>query len=762
MPEFELPGWQETAKAFLNKSIGDPTVPSKLFTTGVSHDFPMKVGGFAFSIQPQAEVRAVVFNSKNDVEDDPMEGVIGNEDDESGLGPQILFNEKHAWLAYHVRAGVKAEGGGDIGVLGLNIEGEKVVRLCDYRFHKDRSETIKDAVPADIARARFALRQSDLKQLEIGDALAYRVSGKLSATVEASLSDVLTANLNGLSSFLRTNTPLAIKLKFGADMKFNVGLTDDFLVVFSRESEGRIRVGVKKGKVSSLSASAGAGIQVQLANPEVLSERLNEILEGIAGEQVDRIDALLKKNVVSQLTDEEKSIFGRLLHRLKLDDNLTDLASLRTHWEKLTEQVTDKVKSLAGTKVAAAFRYEYSRVKSESTLLQIVVPGSILIEDKELHFSLIKTDLTTIIQWCRDTNVAPEKYMHERKLTVNKAWGLSISLGKFTIGGKDIERLEDVTRKNFSNEEQVTFLGQRGYEGTWVGQKVNWMADFQAGMKTFEKPPRLSDFDFGFAFKWLWEEKQLSQEEVDMYLDYAEIWRAINSDTDPRKELSRFIGNTVKIGLDVKIDDFAFRQLLKATNGASTDQFAAAMAKAMPWDTQRARSIVERRTRLYSPLWTAYLNNPHASYRNYAATAQNHLRQLEDGAEVAFLEGNINDAIARTSWNRSFAEMIRLNGTEASNDLSGIRSDWEHFREAVQTLNDGISANASPTHLKGVFKDFCQLWSNSLQLRAVGVYWIDLAASLSLLSHVERTLSVEVPDKDPKKSLHIKIGIPSS
>src|SRR5262245_36650399 len=107
MPEFELPGWQETAKAFLNKSIGDPTVTSKLFTAGVSHDFPMKVGGFAFSIQPQAEVRAVVFNSKNDVEDDPMEGVIGNEDDESGLGPQILFNEKHAWLAYHVRAGVK-------------------------------------------------------------------------------------------------------------------------------------------------------------------------------------------------------------------------------------------------------------------------------------------------------------------------------------------------------------------------------------------------------------------------------------------------------------------------------------------------------------------------------------------------------------------------------------------------------------------------------------------------------------------------------
>ena len=108
------------------------------------------------------------------------------------------------------------------------------------------------------------------------------------------------------------------------------------------------------------------------------------------------------------------------------------------------------------------------------------------------------------------------------------------------------------------------------------------------------------------------------------------------------------------------------------------------------------------------------------------------LQQIEDGAEVAWIEGEISSASATTAWPISFSEMIRLNGTEASNDMSGIHEDWQRFRKAVRTLNDGISANAAPDHLKGVFKDFCQSWTQSLQFRAIGVYWIDLAASLSI------------------------------
>ena len=140
--------------------------------------------------------------------------------------------------------------------MGLNIEGEKVAELCDYHFHPDRSEKLLEAILADFSSVRFAVQPSDVKKLGSNEAVAYRIRGKLSTTIEASRSDALTANLNGLSSFLRTNTPVAVKFSFGADAKLNVTLTNDFLLVFSRETEDRIRVGVKRGKVSSLSLSA--------------------------------------------------------------------------------------------------------------------------------------------------------------------------------------------------------------------------------------------------------------------------------------------------------------------------------------------------------------------------------------------------------------------------------------------------------------------------------------------------------------------------
>ena len=247
------------------------------------------------------------------------------------------------------------------------------------------------------------------------------------------------------------------------------------------------------------------------------------------------------------------------------------------------------------TKLEAAFRYEYSRIRSESTLLQVVVPESVVVDDDngKLHSSLIKTDLTQVIRWCRNNGIAPEKYLHERKLTLERGWGLSISLGKFfTVGGKDIEKLEDVTREDFQDRQQIAFLGQRGYRGSWVGQKVTWMADFKAEMTQFEKIPRLSDFQFGFNFKWLWEERALSRDEIDTYADYAEIWRA-TSGNSAWKELLDYVDKTVNISLEVAIDDFAFRELLKAANETSIGHFAFAKAKGMPWDRVQARSIVE-------------------------------------------------------------------------------------------------------------------------------------------------------------------------
>ena len=331
----------------------------------------------------------------------------------------------------------------------------------------------------------------------------------------------------------------------------------------------------------------------------------------------------------------------------------------------------------------------------------------------DLHGSLIRGNLNPALQWCRENKVAPEKYLHEQRLSTDRKWGLSISLGKkFQIGGRDIEKLEDITREDGLDRRQITFLGQRGYEGNWVGQKVTWMADFSADMKDFADNPRMSDVDFGLHFKWNWDEKKLSKDEVDTYVDYAEIWRAISDSRAARTELGPHVGKKAGISLEVKIDNDVFRELVKAAANTTVDHIAFAIAKAMPWAAFEARSIVERRRRLYAPVWKTYLSEPDQSYRDYAKIARKTLQQLENGAEVSNLEGEIPSGLALTAWPVSFAEMIRLNGTQAGGGLSGIAEDWKRFGASIKTLADAFAVNDSPNNLKKVFKDFCGLWSN--------------------------------------------------
>ena len=129
------------------------------------------------------------------------------------------------------------------------------------------------------------------------------------------------------------------------------------------------------------------------------------------------------------------------------------------------------------------------------------------------------------------------------------------------------------------------------------------------------------------------------------------------------------MGKKASISLEVEIDNDAFKELVKAAANVTVDHFVFALAKAMPWFNIEARSIVERRRRLYMPLWKTYLNEPDHSYRYYASDARKTLQQLENGAEAAFLEGEIPFGSSKTAWTVSFAEMLQLNGTEAGGRL---------------------------------------------------------------------------------------------
>ena len=80
MPEpksFEITGWQEIIKPLLTKGVGDSGVPATLVQAKASHDGSFNVGPLVFSIQPDAQASIVVVNSKDDLDNDAVQGALG-------------------------------------------------------------------------------------------------------------------------------------------------------------------------------------------------------------------------------------------------------------------------------------------------------------------------------------------------------------------------------------------------------------------------------------------------------------------------------------------------------------------------------------------------------------------------------------------------------------------------------------------------------------------------------------------------------------
>ena len=110
---FDIKNWLDRILNTGSKELGDSTVPAKLLNGPLSHEIPLKLGQLSFTIVPEAEATIVLFNSKDDLNQDPMEGVIAAGEDPDAV-PPIKFSADGAWLAYHATAGVKADGGGDV------------------------------------------------------------------------------------------------------------------------------------------------------------------------------------------------------------------------------------------------------------------------------------------------------------------------------------------------------------------------------------------------------------------------------------------------------------------------------------------------------------------------------------------------------------------------------------------------------------------------------------------------------------------------
>jgi hypothetical protein len=273
----------------------------------------------------------------------------------------------------------------------------------------------------------------------------------------------------------------------------------------------------------------------------------------------------------------------------------------------------------------------------------------------------------------------------------------------------------------------------RSYTGRWIDQTSGWGVDLKADMKDYASEPRLVDYSYGIHVHWTSEQRSLSGEELEEWLDSGLVWRVIGERdvVHLRASLAAALSRKATLTLHVVVPNGALRSMLPALADARPEAYTRPLALAMPWmEMFEERRSAPRRRDAYAPLWAMYLEDPSQSRSVYAAAAEAHLAK-QGATALAHREAQAGDPDPFT-----FAGLTAINGD--------TRGACDAFTRGARILREAILSGArNQKTIDKVFGAMNDLWAQSHHVRAVGAYLLDCAEAASVLHEVTRTLTVE-------------------
>jgi hypothetical protein len=748
-PEVKLQD-PESFKALIStKPVCDPSVgpilPGAAIASGQSF------AGDVLSVNVHGELSLRAFNSTDDTDEDALLGEVSSDLPVDALPPQIQLPADGAYLKYRAAAGVKAAAHGEtLESLGFAVEAGFDVILADYHLHAC-SETTRGAVLHDLQNLRTSLRLQDVLGLAPGEAVSQQVVGRLSAAVEVSWADVFTGPIGPLSQLAGSGVSLLFKVSAGASVTASVSLRDEFLLAFSRVDAQRWRVGLRKARTREGAVGLDLGVSVEFADPAQVERIVGAAIEGVIGEPVGRIDALLAKASLDDLSAAERRIADFLIDRLGLDRALATLETLRERIEGVRARIRDAIEAVAKAKIALGFAYEYRRMRQDTTVGQCTVTRAGL---ETHHAALVRGRFQELFADAAagQGGAVLEHFLYQKTIKTEASWGFSLAIGKWlSMGGRDTKTLRRVDRTSATGRVQRAFVGTRGYREAG-DTRDRWGGDLSASMPGYSRDPvpALSEFETAVALGRFDSQSRLKDDTLSAWLDLAVLWDVVSDDeaARARQALSGGIGKKCAMVAQVAVPHAAFATMRPRIAAANPTEFGAFLGAAMPWSKEPGRHSVALRRRLYGPLWERYLadsDNVHRSGRDFVPRARQHLvdqgfRNLADMEQLYLLtRQRPHDASV-------FSGTIDLNPHTFQN--------CRDFFNGVKTLNVGV-ISGQPDHgtLEGVFNKMQSLWRQGHHVLAAGAYLVEIARVTAVLDDVIRSMSISVGVGGPDEQI---------
>jgi hypothetical protein len=703
--------------------------------------------GPALTVNVGGALNVCVFNSDDD---DDVDGIVSSGSEASvsvaGLTPPLQRSGTEAFLKYRAVAGMKAsQPGTGLAALGFNVlakaDGGGEVILSDYHRH-GATDTARDAILADLSALRCALRVDDVLGLREDEAVALQVVGTFSASVEVSWADVFAGPVGPLTRLLRSGAPILIKVDAGASFTASVSFSDDFALIFSREGDDRWRVALKKAHTRESALGLAMNVSVAFADPNAAQAILGTVVEGVIGRPLAVADALFAKSSLENLDKAQQEIARFLFSRLGLDPVLSSLADLEKKVHTIRADVSHAIETVVKAKVELGFAYQYRRIVQSTTVLEATLTRAAL---HTHHGGLVRGSFDTMLGSASTAGSGVEltHFLYEKCTRVLKKWGFSLTVGTWlNLGATDQKVVSRVERRSATNLRQCAYLGERSYQEAGT-KKPLWTVDFAAEMPAFacsKSGPLVSEFTFGLGFAWHEQKKKLDESTLARWLDLAVLWGACpEADIGAARVAMRGgIGQPCTFGAQVGIPHAAFALMRPRLASADPREVAPFLGAAMPWmDGEPGRESVLTRQRLYGQLWGLHFSNPTWYGRDFAAEARHRLEQA-GFRSLALRESRYAETPGAGPDALTFCGLVDVNGSTAQ--------ACGDFFAGVKRLNESVltAMPAGDTVIPSVFENLEEFWKQSLHVRALGAYLLEIARVCGVSKHVTRTCTLTV------------------
>jgi hypothetical protein len=491
----------------------------------------------------------------------------------------------HAWLKQEVDLALSFSGqesGLSFGPVAVSSGGSAAanVRLLDYR-QLSLTEEVAVALRQAITDARFVFRDADVARLDANGCLALVAGGNLTLSATVSVSDALSASLNALDSLLGTSGALSFQV--GASLEVTVGLADNFSLIFSRAASGRIAVAVHKTATSNLGATLGLGLKVGFADPDAVAPAVQAFIEsrlGVAYQDYERLVQAICNGAAAALPQDLQTVADTVASTLGLPELATQLAALKGKVCGLDAKVATIIQDAVNATFSAQFTFAWSRTTQDDTVLAFEMdPASV----PTYLGPLLLGNLAPVLRQlaARNPNLVLGNYLETKTVDTSRSFGVSLSLGKWSVSGGTSFTSEQQTQTKISQGKTLqrrSVDGRNEYKADWFGSQLDYFVDLSAAMPSFAASPTLADYLLGLRLSFTWQQAP-SPSLAAQWSDLLETWQL------PPAALNPKAAGTLDAAVDLTITDSGVRTLATIANRdpqSWRDAWAWALAAALP------------------------------------------------------------------------------------------------------------------------------------------------------------------------------------